>query len=140
RWISQQYDLLGRVTTTVQNCRDGANVAVATGCAAFDPDTPDRNVPAHTHYDALGRAFETVDALGHVAHTAYDGLGRAIATTQNYVVGGSVLTDTNVTTRMAYDALGYTTVMTDALGHASSSSVNGLGQTTLLTDTVGRVT
>ncbi len=23
QWTSQQYDLLGRVTTTIQNCRDG---------------------------------------------------------------------------------------------------------------------
>jgi len=102
RWVSQQYDLLGRVTATMQNCRTSGNVAVATGCATFSSSYPDRNVPTQTHYDALGRAFETVDALGHVTHTAYGGVGRAIATTQNYVSGGSVLTDTNVTTRMCH--------------------------------------
>jgi RHS repeat-associated protein len=140
RWVSQQYDLLGRVTATIQNCRTSGNVAVASGCASFSATYPDRNVPSETHYDAMGRAFETEDALGHVAHIAYDGLGRAIATIQNYVFGGSVLTDTNVTTRMAYDVLGRTTIMTDALGYASYSNSNGLGQTTTVTDTAGRVT
>jgi YD repeat-containing protein len=140
RWVSQQYDLLGRVSTTVQNCRDGANDPVASGCASFSATYPDRNVPTATRYDALGRAFETEDALGHVTHTTYDGLGRAVATTQNYIFGGSVLTDTNVTTRMGYDVLGHTIVVTDALGHASYSSYNGLGQTQIVTDTAGRVT
>src|SRR5262249_41373861 len=75
RWVSQQYDLLGRVVATVQNCRDTNGAAVASGCAAFDANIPDRNVPSQTHYDALGRAFETIDALGHITHTSYDGLG-----------------------------------------------------------------
>jgi RHS repeat-associated protein len=140
RWVSQQYDVLGRVTTAIQNCRNAQGAAVATGCVSFDPATPDRNVHATIHYDALGRAFESLDALGTVTHSAFDQLGRPVATTQNYVVGAPTTPITNVTTLSAYDALGQTTSMTDALGFATHTTANGLGQTVLVTDTMGRVT
>src|SRR5262249_23474921 len=55
RFLSQQYDLLGRVTTSIQNCRNSSGTAVSQGCAAFSSSTPDRNVASETHYDALGR-------------------------------------------------------------------------------------
>jgi hypothetical protein len=70
RWISVQYDALGRVTNAIQNCRTTQGSAVAQGCAPFDAAVPDRNIPAQMRYDVLGRAFETVNALGYVAHNA----------------------------------------------------------------------
>src|SRR6185436_9321600 len=133
-WVSQQYDLLGRVETTVQNC---TGTSAPRSCGSQDAD---QNVPKTTHYDALERAFETVDARGHTAHTAYDGIGHSFATTQNYVSSGPTSAITNVTTLSAYDPLGRTIVMTDALGYASHMSYTGLGQTAVLTDTMGRVT
>ncbi|HEY3227682.1 MAG TPA: hypothetical protein VGJ87_00595, partial [Roseiflexaceae bacterium] len=140
RWTSYSYDVLGRVTATIQNCRDAAGNAVATGCAAFTAGTPDRNLPTTTHYDALGRAFETVDALGHVTHITYDGLARAVATTQNYAAGAPTTAITNVTTLTAYDAIGETTVITDALGAVRRTSYDALGQVATTTDAAGRLT
>ena len=138
QYTSQVYDAAGRVIQTIQNCRNGSGTPVASGCAGFDSNVPDRNVPTETRYDALGRAFETVDALGTVTHATYDILGRVIASTQNYVSGGPVDSDTNVTTSRAYDVLGRTTVITDAVGAASVQAYNALGYTTVMTDAVGR--
>lgn len=132
------YDAAGRVTHSIQNCRDGSGDPVAMGCAAFNPNVPDRNVPTETRYDALGRGFETVDALGHITRQEYDSAGRAVTTIQNYVDSGPVNSDTNVATSRAYDALGRTTIITDALGAASFQAYNALGQTTVMTDAVGR--
>jgi RHS repeat-associated protein len=135
RWVSQQYDLLGRVTTTMENCTGGSTPA---SCGTL---TADENVPTTTHYDALGRGFERVDALDHVMYTRYDGLGRSVATIQNYIAPGTPTTAiTNVTTLAAYDGLGRTTVMTDALGATTRQGYNGLSQTVIVTDSIGRVT
>ncbi len=143
RWTATGYDALGRATTTTQNCADGGGTPVnptVAVCASFNPGIPDRNVPSGTRYDALGRAFESVDALGHVTHSAYDGLGQTVAITQNYVVGGAVNSDTNVGTATTYDALGRVSGETDATGAATSDGYNALGQTVAVTDAVGRVT
>jgi RHS repeat-associated protein len=140
RWVSQQYDTLGRVTTTIQNCRDTNGNPVAQGCASFDgANMPDRNVPTQTRYDALGRVFEVVNQAGQIAHLTFDRLSRPVAVTQNFVAGGPINADTNVTTRQSYDLLRRTTVVTDALGTSSSATFNMLGQTVVLTDTMGRV-
>src|SRR6266508_2315374 len=92
------------------------------------------------HYDALGRAFATIDALGHVTHITYDGLGRAVATTQNYAAGAPTSAITNVTTLTAYDAIGQTTVLTDALGAVARTSYDALGHLATTTDPAGRLT
>lgn len=138
RWVSQQYDSLSRVGTVVQNCRDGSGTPVASGCAAFSSATPDRNVPVITRYDALGRVWETENALGQVDRTIFDGVGRTATITRNYVNGGPSDSDTNVTTRQGYDALGRTTVITDALNVATFRAYDALGHTTVITDAVGR--
>jgi len=143
RWTATGYDALGRVTTTIGNCADGNGTPVnpATGaCAAFNAGSPDRNVPAGTRYDALGRAFESVDALGHVAHSAYDGLGQTVAITQNYVAGGAATSDTNVGSATAYDALGRATGATDAAGASTSSGYDALGDAITSTDALSRTT
>ena len=138
RWTSLQYDALGRVVATVANCRDAAGAPIAQGCAPFSPAVQDRNVAAQTRYDALGRPFETVDALGHVAHMTYDGLDRAISTIDNYVAGAPATAGANVATGQAYDALGRTVAVTDALGDASLQSYNDLGASVTTTDAAGR--
>jgi YD repeat-containing protein len=134
RWVSQQYDLLGRITKRTQNCT-GASAPASCGS-----QTNDANVATTTHYDALGRAFETVEALGHTSHTNFDGLGWPTVTIQNYAMGGPTTAITNVTTLMGYDGLGRTTVVTDALGYGTHNGYNGLGQTIIVTDTMNRVT
>jgi len=143
RWTATGYDALGRATTMIQNCADASGTPVnpVTGaCASFTPSIPDRNVPTQTRYDALGRAYESVDALGHVTHSAYDGLGQTVAITQNDVAGGAATSDTNVGTATTYDALGRVSGATDATGAATSDGYNALGQTVAVTDAVGRVT
>jgi RHS repeat-associated protein len=140
RWASQQYDQLGRVTTTIQNCWNTQGAAVAAGCAPFNPATPDRNVPTLTRYDALDQVYETVDALGVVSHSTLDKLGYPIAATRNYLTGAPTTAITNVTTLAAYGALGQTTTVTDALGYATYTAANGLRQTVVVTDTIGHVT
>jgi len=140
RWTSEQYDQLGRETGTVANCRDASGNPIAQGCAPFDPTTPDRNVTTGTRYDALGRAVESVDALGHVTYTTYDGLDQAATVTANDVPGGPVNADTNVTTSYGYDPLGHTTVVTDGVGATTSYGYNGLGEATAIMDSAGHVT
>jgi len=141
RWTSYVYDGLGRLTTTTENCRDTSGNPMAQGCAPFDAaNAPDRNVSSQTRYDVLGRAFETVDPLGHVTHTTYDGLGQEVAIAYNYVPGTPATSDTNITSRASYDALGRTTVMTDAVGAPTTYGYDNLGQTVAVTDAAGRVT
>ncbi|MCG8353759.1 MAG: RHS repeat protein, partial [Chloroflexales bacterium] len=129
RWVSQQYDALSRVSATIQNCRDAAGNPVASGCAA---QTDQRNVRQQTRYDGLGRVIETEDALGTVTRMTYDGVGRTVTTTRNYVAGGPRDSATNVTTETAYNGLGWTTVVTDALGAATHSEHDALGRTVVI--------
>lgn len=140
RWVHQQYDALGRLSASVLNCRDGQGTPTPQGCAAFDPAQPDRNAPTQTRYDALGRAFETIDALGHVTHMEYDGVGRAIAIIQNYVANSPATSSVNVTTRTTLDALGRVLASTDALGATTQYTMNGLGQPVQIADPINRVT
>ena len=111
---------------------------MASGCVAFSSTTPDRNVPVITRYDALGRAWESENALGQVDRTTFDGVGRTATTTRNYVNGGPSDSDSNVTTRQGYDALGRTTVITDAINVAAFRAYDALGRTSVITDAVGR--
>jgi RHS repeat-associated protein len=134
RWIVTQYDLLGRVATIVQNC------AGATAPQTCGTVTSDANVPTTTRYDALGRVHETEDALGYVSRTTFDDLGRPVASIRNYVASAPTTAITNVTTLVAYNALGQAVVVTDALGYATYTSYTALGQTAIVTDTAGRVT
>src|SRR5262249_22064736 len=82
RWVSQQYDLLGRVTRSIQNCTGAGAPAT---CLS---QTADTNVSTRMLYDALGRTTIVTDALGMVTQTTYDGLGRSTKTIQNYVKNG----------------------------------------------------
>jgi len=140
RWVSQQYDVLGRVQATIQNCRDIAGNPIATTCAAFVTANPDRNLRTQTGFDALGRVDATTDPLSVVSRFQFDGLGRTITTIQNYVSGGAVDAETNVTTSTTYDVLARAVTVTDAAGKISRMQYNGLGATTVMTDTLGRVT
>jgi YD repeat-containing protein len=110
------------VTTTIQNCRDTSGNPVPQGCAA---QTHERNVRTSIRYDALGRSYEAVDPLEQVTHMTFDGLGRTTATTRNYVLGGPTTPITNVMALTAYDPLGRTTVMTDALGTMTRQAAMG---------------
>ena len=142
RWTSQQYDELSRVSATIQNCRNANGDPVAADCISFDPANPDRNVPYSNRYDALGRAYATIDALGHVTWTSYDGAGRRVATVQNYDDGTyePATPDTDLITRRAYDVLGRVTAATDPLGATSRTSYDALGQTIATTDAEDRTT
>ncbi len=140
RWAAQQYDLLGQPVRLIQNCRDLLGQAAPGGCAPFAPALADRNVPQQQGYDALGRTVVVTDALGVATRTEYDRLDRPLATVRNAVPGTLTTAITNVTTLQDYDALGRTTVLTDATGAATRQSYDGLGHTSAITDAVGRVT
>jgi RHS repeat-associated protein len=140
RWEHLQYDGLARVTTSTGNCTNGSGTAQATGCAAFSSSHPDRNVATTNRYDALGRVYETVDALGHVTHTDFDGLGRAVDTIQNYVSGGAVNSTTNVETSTVYDGLGETLQGINADGNATTYTYDGLGDQVSSTDPLTHTT
>ncbi|MFP4395115.1 MAG: PKD domain-containing protein, partial [Anaerolineales bacterium] len=103
-----EYDVLGRRITTT-NALSGTTV---------------------THYDALGRRSETIDAEGHVTQYDYDAAGRLIATT-------NALSGTTVT---HYDALGRRVATTDQLGHTTIYTHNAAGQLTAQADPLGNVT
>ena len=139
RWSVTGYDGLARAASTTRNCTDGQGAPVVSplvqSCAPFSAATPDRNVVATTRYDALGRAFGTLDPLGHVTTTAYDGLGRTVAITQNDTGAAynAASPDRNVATGTAYDALGRAVATTDAVGAATTLGSNDLGQTVAVT-------
>ena len=150
RWASQQYDGLGRVFQTIQNCRTSAGTPVASGCAPFaggsDPNAPttlaDRNIPQTTGFDALGRVVTTTDAYGRVQRSTYDGLGRSVAQTASYQDGvfDPNQPDTDVTTTTTYDGLGRVVSTQDAALAITRQQYNGLSQTTVITDSLSRVT
>src|SRR5262249_6077891 len=100
------------------------------------------NVLATTHYDALGRAFESVDALGHATRRLFDAAGRTISTIRNYVDGSydPDSPDTDVISSQRFDALGRAVSTSDPLGATSSTQFDGLGRSVVITDTMGRVT
>jgi len=135
RWTSTGYDALGQATSSVRDCTTGVFFAlrVATGCAAYNTLVPDQNLTTGTAYDALGRAYQSTDARGFMTQTRYDGVGRAVAVTQNYTPTLPARADANVSTGTAYDALGRTTVTTDAVGTPTTYSYNGLDQTVAVT-------
>lgn len=66
--------------------------------------------PLDTHttfaYDAGGNVTGVTDPEEHVTHTEYDDLYRPTSVTLNYLDGGPVNADTNVTTSYAYDLVG----------------------------------
>gem|GEM_PF-807043 len=142
RWISQQYDDLGRVTTTIQACHDSGGTPQASNCDPFNPTTPDRNVPTTVAFDALGRVTATTNALNVETRTFFDGAGRSSAQVRNYADGvfDPLAPDTDSITWTTYDALGQGIRNIDAGGFASTSEYNGLGQTVAVIDPMDRVT
>jgi YD repeat-containing protein len=102
------YDTLGRLVTTT-NALEGTSV---------------------THYDAVGRRSETIDAEGNATTYSYDGAGRLITTT-------NALTGTTATT---YDALGRRTATTDPLGNTSVYTYDAAGRLAAQADPLGNVT
>jgi YD repeat-containing protein len=138
RWTNTQYDGLGRAITVTADCTTSSGTPVATGCAAASGTYPDRNAATSTRYDALGRAYETVDALGRVTHTDYDGVGRPVDVIAHYLAAGHVTSDTNVKTQTAYDGLGEVLSTTDADGNTTSYSYDGLGDRVSSTDPMSR--
>jgi YD repeat-containing protein len=140
-WDHVDYDALGQVTQTVQNCRTAAGVAMASGCAPFSANTPDHNLVAASYgYDVLGRLRIQTDAAGLVSETRYDGLGRSTAQVLNPQAGQPSTALVNVVTQTRVNALGQATHITDPLSNVAQRGYDGLGRTTVLTDALGHAT
>ncbi|MFZ6876474.1 hypothetical protein ACO0LF_30850, partial [Undibacterium sp. Di27W] len=107
------YDKRGAVTDTI---RDTANL----------------HQTVHTDYDAFGRAWRTVDAMGNVTQQQFDRLGRVVEVKD--MATGSATTS-------KYDAFGRIFTQTDALGVLTSywylDSRNG--DQTAITSVAGQV-
>src|SRR5262249_17452393 len=112
RWLSQQYDQLGRVVTTVQNCT-GAQAPLS--CAG---QTADTNVSTWTGYDLLGRVYRPTNALSRPTLPRFEGLGGVTASIQSYSDGiySPASPDIDVIDQTVDNALGQTVAMTDTLG------------------------
>ncbi|MFD3166314.1 RHS repeat-associated core domain-containing protein [Herpetosiphon sp. NSE202] len=124
QWTVPQYDALGRVTKSIQNCRTNAGMPLSAFCGT---QTSDRNVPtAESHYDALGRVASVTETNGTTTQTVYDGLGRVVKVTKNYQAppaGASATVNVATTTTYA-DAAGTTVTTTDPTGKATTTSRN----------------
>ncbi|WP_110514293.1 RHS repeat-associated core domain-containing protein [Herpetosiphon llansteffanensis] len=117
------YDTLGRVTKSVENCRNASGVKVSSFCST---QTSDRNVlSAQVTYDALGRAFDVIETSNTRTRTFYDGLGRVTSVIQNEQPGVAPTSTINVTTLTSYaDAAGITVTTTDPTGKATTTTRN----------------
>ena len=123
QWTVPQYDVLGRVTASIQNCRTVGGTPVNAMCG---PQTTDRNVPtAESHYDALGRIATVTETNGTTTETVYDGLGRVVKVTRNAQPGINPSATVNVATTTTYaDAAGITVTTTDPTGKATITTRN----------------
>lgn len=139
RWTSLGYDELGRVTSTTDNCLTASGTATATGCAAYNPASPDRNLLTRLSFDSLGRAVEAVDSLGVAARLSFDGADRARTLVQNFVAGGPSNSTTNVSSQLVYDGVGRTVEAIDPTNARETYGYNGLDQRIRLTDAVNRI-
>lgn len=64
-------------------------------------------------YDKVDNVIETIDPEGRVTHDTYDALNRRTESVANYVNGGPLTVDTNVSTRWEYDLAGNIEKLTD---------------------------
>jgi YD repeat-containing protein len=97
------------------------------------------NQSSSVTYDALGNKLTQTDAEGIVTRFDYDELDRVTLTTQNYVQGGPNNPETNVTTAVSYNGLGWRLRVTDGRGNASQYGYDLLGRTVAMTDALGLV-
>ncbi len=137
RWDSFQYDVLGRVSGTTQNCQ---STTAPVSCNAYIATARDRNIATRTFYDELGRIASTVQNYVDGTFTAtkpdedittrtvYDGAGRPTSNVQNAVDGAPANAQTNVTTQARYDALGRVVEAIDAAQARSYATYDGLGR------------
>ena len=88
-------------------------------------------------YDALGNRLTQTDAKDRVTKYAYDTLNRLITTTLNFKAGQPATPDTNVTTRVRYDALSRRTQVVDGRGNPTDYSHDQLGRTTVIMNALG---
>ena len=86
------------------------------------------NIVTEYGYDEIGNQVAVTDTLGRVTRTEYDVLNRPITVTVNYVEGGPVDEETNLTTLYAYDAVGNRTTVTDALGRVTKTDYDVLNR------------
>ena len=142
QWSVPQYDDLGRVRETIQNCRDAQGNPAWTTCVT-PADRTDRSISSSrtTLYDGRERVVETTRSDGMVTHTTYDALGRVLTTTLNYQPGVTESSTVNVATRMTYrDGIGRRVVTTDATGVTHQQGTDGVLRPISTIDHEGRQT
>ncbi len=85
-------------------------------------------------YDEVGNVVKEIDPLTTVTFNSYDDLDRLTETTANYVEGGPVTVDTNVSVSFAYDALGNLTQLTDPRAQVTRYGYDDLNRLVSMTD------
>ena len=124
-WSHTTYDPAGRAVTTTAHY-------VAGGASAADQNV----VTSTTTYDAEGHILLTTGAPGSVGgaglvtKSTYDALGRRTSVITNYVAGVPPDDATNMTTAIAYDALGRPVTETDPAGVVTKSTYDRAGRLT----------
>ena len=81
-------------------------------------------------YDKAGRLEFVTDAKGVKTKFNYDAANRVLSQIQNFVAGGAVTADQNITTTYEYDARGQKIKITDALNVVTNYSYDLKGQNT----------
>jgi RHS repeat-associated protein len=118
-----QYDAANRLMRTIEN---------------YDPAKAQNeddvyNIVTEYGYDEAGNQVTVTDTLGRVTRTEYDELNRPVTVTVNYVQGGPVDAETNVTTLYGYDAVGNRITVTDALGRVTKTEPDELNRPVTVT-------
>jgi len=118
-----QYDAANRLMRTIENY----------DLAKAQNEDDVYNIVTEYGYDEAGNQVTVTDTLARVTRTEYDELNRPITVTVNYVQGGPVDEETNVTTLYGYDAVGNRITVTDALGRVTRTEPDALNRPVTVT-------
>jgi YD repeat-containing protein len=85
-------------------------------------------------YNWRGDLLTATQPLGQVTRLDYDPLYRLQSLTENYVNGGAIDAQTNVTLQYGYDGVGNLTTITDAENYTTQLSYDALNRLSAVTD------
>jgi RHS repeat-associated protein len=130
------FDNSGRPEMVVRNLV-GQDISIETPPTCSTGVT-DENICTTSTYDDLGRRIATSDPLGHVVKYDYNDGGQLERVTVNFLDGQiqNYLTQYNIVTEYAYDAMGHLLTTTDTIGRVTTTTYDDLGRTASSTQNV----